>query len=110
MSIGPVVEEKSCHKLNMNDKEKRSIKTTLTQRLTHKRSGTLMTKLYELPILSGDKFGRVGDDSTHCTLLSISSPEILIYFICHPIYRMSKYDITLDNALKALKCLTFSLV
>ena len=29
MSIGPVVEEKSCHKLNMNDKEKRSIKTYL---------------------------------------------------------------------------------
>ena len=29
VSIGPVVEEKSCHKLNMNDKEKRSIKTDL---------------------------------------------------------------------------------
>ena len=29
VSIGPAVEEKSCHKLNMNDKEKRSIMTYL---------------------------------------------------------------------------------
>ncbi len=32
VSIGPVVEEKSCHKLNMNDKEKRSIKSDIKDR------------------------------------------------------------------------------
>ena len=37
MSIGPVVVEKSCHKLNMNNKEKRSIKSylNLSQCLRH---------------------------------------------------------------------------